>query len=109
MKPVLLTIAAAMVAALAIVRAGPGQAQDLEAGRRLAEENCARCHAVGENGESPFEEAPPFREFPARWPLENLEEALAEGIVVGHEAMPEFVLAPQQIADLLAYIESLAR
>jgi hypothetical protein len=30
----------------------------------------------------------------ARYPLEALEEALAEGIVTGHPDMPQFALEP---------------
>jgi mono/diheme cytochrome c family protein len=41
------------------------------------------------------------------WPLESLDEALAEGITVGHPDMPEFVLEPDEIAALIAYLESL--
>lgn len=80
---------------------------DPAAGRKIAERLCARCHAIGPEGESPFAGASPFRTFKEKWPLENLEESLAEGIVVGHEAMPEFQLTPEQIGDLIAYLESL--
>ena len=36
--------------------------------------------------------APPFRDLPKRYPVENLAEALAEGIVTGHPARPRFIL-----------------
>ena len=81
---------------------------DPAAGRAFAEAQCARCHAVAEAGVSPMAEAPPLRVLPSRYPVEALAEAFAEGIVVGHSAMPQFELAPQEIADLLAYIDSLA-
>jgi mono/diheme cytochrome c family protein len=51
--------------------------------------------------------APAFRELSKRYPIEALEEALAEGIVVGHPAMPRFTFEPREIAALLAYIASL--
>lgn len=70
-------------------------------------DNCARCHSVGVDGESPVAEAPPFRTLEARYPLEALEEALAEGIVTGHADMPQFALEPDQIADVLGYLRSL--
>jgi acyl-CoA synthetase (NDP forming) len=41
--------------------------------------------------------------------IENLAEALAEGIVTGHSAMREFTFAPDAIDALLTYIASLAR
>jgi cytochrome c len=80
----------------------PAAAQDIEAGRKIAQRNCGRCHAVAEKGGSPF------RDIAARGNVDQLQEALAEGIMVGHPAMPEFTLAPQQIADFLAYLKSLA-
>ncbi|WP_436643447.1 c-type cytochrome [Microbaculum sp. FT89] len=82
---------------------------DPQAGHKLVEENCARCHAVETTGESPNPDAPPFRTFSKKWPLENLEEALAEGIVVGHQGvdMPEFVFEPDQISDIIAYLGTL--
>ena len=80
---------------------------DVEAGRQIAERHCARCHAIGRQGESTHKEAPPFRTFGENWPIESLEEALAEGIVVGHPDMPEFVFEPDEISDLLAYLATL--
>ncbi len=78
-------------------------------GQELATKLCARCHSVTRDGDSPFAEAPPFRTFSSKWPLESLEEALAEGIVVGHPAMPEFVFGPEDIQNLLSYIGSISR
>ena len=79
-----------------------------EAGRALAERHCARCHAVGESGESPHKDAPAFRKFATMWPLENLEEALAEGIVTGHPDMPAFVFEPDEIDALMEHLHDLA-
>lgn len=84
-----------------------GGGPDIEAGNAVAERSCARCHAIGNAGNSPLAQAPPFRAFAGKWPLENLEEALAEGIVVGHKAMPEFALSTTEISDLIAYLETL--
>lgn len=81
---------------------------DIGAGRKLAEQACARCHAIGRDDESTLAIAPPLRTFAAKWPLENLEEAFAEGIVTGHAAMPEFQFEPEQINDLLSYIQSVS-
>jgi len=100
-------------AALCLIAAGgpawaeSAQKPDIAAGRALAERLCAKCHAIGKTGPSPFKPAPPFRTFESKWPLEVLEEPLAEGIMVGHKAMPEFKFAPEQIGDLLGYIASL--
>jgi mono/diheme cytochrome c family protein len=79
-----------------------------ERGRAIAQKQCARCHAIGRTGKSPMEPAPPFREIPKRYPVENLAEALAEGIMVGHPAMPEFRFDPPEIDALLSYLQSLS-
>jgi cytochrome c len=72
--------------------------------------HCATCHAIGRTGASPYAPAPPFRTLNERYDVEALAEALAEGIVVGHRGarqMPQFVLTPAEIDDLLAYLVSL--
>jgi cytochrome c len=81
----------------------------LERGKAIAEKNCARCHATGPTGESPLQPAPPFRVLRQRYPIDNLAEALAEGIVTGHSAMPEFTFKADEIDALLKYIASLGR
>jgi mono/diheme cytochrome c family protein len=94
--------------AASVLAATPAAAQDLIAkGRAIAEANCARCHAIGTAGASPFSGAPPFRTLSARYPITDLEEALAEGIVSGHPAMPQFEFAPDDIAALVAYLQSI--
>ena len=83
---------------------------DPRAGAVLAEQNCARCHAIAPGGVSPAERAPRFETLGQRYPLRYLEEAMAEGLMVAHSdpPMPEFIFTPEEIADLLAYLESLA-
>jgi mono/diheme cytochrome c family protein len=90
--------------------AGP-DAATLARGRAIAKENCGRCHAVGAKGASPNPKSPPFRFLAKRYPLSNLEEALGEGIVVGHEGleMPQFRLDAAQIEALLGYLASIQR
>jgi cytochrome c len=51
--------------------------------------------------------APPFRDLAKRYPIENLAEALAEGIVTGHPAMPRFTFEPREIEALLTFIATL--
>jgi cytochrome c len=98
----LLTWAAAGVATAA------AQSSPQAKGEAIAERLCARCHAVKAQGASPMGLAPPFRDLPKRYPVENLAEALAEGIVTGHPAMPRFTFEPPEIDALLTYIASLA-
>jgi len=89
--------------------AGSGSEGRAQRGRTFAQTNCARCHAVGPVGESPLRIAPPFRTLHEKYPVENLEEALSEGIVTGHPTMPEFRLDMAQINDLIAYLKTLER
>lgn len=79
----------------------------VEAGRDFALAQCSRCHGVGRLDESPLEQAPPFRRLHERYPIEQLAEAFAEGIVVGHTEMPAFELQPREIEALVAYLKSL--
>jgi hypothetical protein len=44
-----------------------------------------------------------------RYPVENLEEPLSEGIITRNPAMPEFSFDPSQISDIIAYFKSLER
>ena len=86
---------------------GLAQAASIERGRAYARSHCARCHAIDEKSASPLAVAPPFRTLHERYPVESLEEALAEGIVTGHNEMPEFRLEPDQIADFIAFLKTL--
>jgi cytochrome c len=104
MRPLL--ILAALAAALGGAAAQGG---DPKIGLGIAERNCAACHALGPSGASPVAEAPPFRELHRRYPVEDLAESLAEGIVTGHPAMPEFQLDPHDIDHFIAYLRSLER
>jgi cytochrome c len=71
--------------------------------------HCASCQAIGKTGASPLAPAPPFRILHLRYPVESLEEALAEGITTGHPTMPEFRLEPDQINGVITYLKSLER
>ena len=65
------------------------------------------CHAVGKAGVSPFQPAPPFRELNQRYKVDDLAEALAEGLITGHPAMPEFRFSPAEVNDIIRYIKSI--
>lgn len=104
--------ALAALAAVAVLVAGAVEAQEdprIHRGRQFAEANCAMCHAIGRFGDSPLAIAPPFRSLSLRYPVEDLEEALAEGIVTGHPTMPQVQLDAAQIADFLAYLKTLEK
>jgi mono/diheme cytochrome c family protein len=89
-----------------VATATDGQVQR---GQTFVGANCATCHAVGRIGASPLAVAPAFRDLHTKYPVEDLGEALAEGITTGHPTMPEFQLEPDQITDVLAYLKSLER
>ena len=79
----------------------------ISSNRKAAELHCSRCHAIGNTDKSLMEGAPPFRDLKLRYPIEDLAEALAEGIMTSHPQMPVFTFTPEQIDDLLAYLGSL--
>ena len=94
----------ALLIAAASLAAAPSP--DPAKGRFLAEKYCAGCHAVGPIGASRRAAAPPFRQLQARYPVEALQEALAEGISTGHPEMPEFVFFPGDIDNFIAYLKT---
>lgn len=81
--------------------------QPVAHGKRLVQENCATCHAIGAVDESTHKEAPPFRTLSQFYPIEALEEAFAEGIETGHPDMPVFEVDIIDLQDMLAFIESI--
>jgi cytochrome c len=91
------------------VRADEAQIRAEQRGLAFVQAHCARCHAIGRSGASPLAAAPAFRTLHQRYPIEDLEEPLAEGIVTGHPAMPEFQLDPGQVGDVIVYLKSLSR
>ncbi|MEQ9435129.1 cytochrome c [Hyphomonas sp.] len=82
-------------------------AEKLGQGREIAETICATCHAIGPEGDSPHPDAIPFRNLSKNYPVEDLAEPLAEGIMVGHPDMPVFEFEADHIDSLLTYIESI--
>jgi mono/diheme cytochrome c family protein len=94
---------------LATLAAAPAMAQSIDHGRQLAEARCAGCHAIGPSGASPAATAPAFRDLHKRYPVEQLAEALAEGIFTGHPEMPVVTFDEQQVASLIAFLQSLQR
>ena len=100
-------ILAHLISASAGLTPAAAETSLIEKGRAILEANCSRCHAIGLEGTSAHAEAPPFREVVKRYPPENLEEALGEGISSGHPDMPEFVFSPDDIGAVVAYLQSL--
>jgi cytochrome c len=87
-----LIVAAAMV--LVLTEAALALSPAAQRGLVFVKTNCSGCHAIGAAGPSPLPIAPQFRTLHERYPVESLEESLAEGIVTGHPTMPQFKLDP---------------
>ena len=90
-----------------VVPAGAAEKGLANKGEVIVEKNCGRCHAIAPVGDSPNAAAPPFRTLGRKYPIENLAESLAEGIVSGHPEMPIFVFQPHDVEAILAYLESI--
>ena len=96
--------------ALLIVNATSAHAAEktlIEKGEVLVKQNCPHCHAIGKEGDSPQKEAPPFRTLSANYPIDDLSESLAEGLVSGHPDMPIFVFNPHDVEAIIEYLQSI--
>ena len=98
----LLTIAASSGAASAEATSPAAQR-----GLNFVRIHCAQCHAIDKVSPSALRDAPPFRTLHTKYPVENLAESLAEGIITGHPTMPQFRLDPGQVGDVIAYLKTL--
>jgi mono/diheme cytochrome c family protein len=87
---------------------GPVIMGSADRGGVLVRQKCAGCHAVERTGDSPLASAPPFRTMGVKYPVSDLQEAFAEGLVTTHPSMPAFELQSTEIADLIAYLESVS-
>ena len=97
----------ALLMSPALAQSGPDPA--VQRGIMIARTHCARCHSIDQVSPSPLAIAPPFRTLHKKYPVENLEEAMAEGLSTGHPTMPEFRFDVDQIADFIAFLKSLER
>ena len=83
------------------------EAEMLASGREIVETQCASCHAIGEVGQSPREDAPPLRTVLATYAPEALAEDFREQVHVGHPDMPDFDFGPIGTDHVLAYLKSI--
>jgi cytochrome c len=100
----------ALILAAALVVAAQWSAaadEQLARGHDLLQKDCAGCHAIGKSGASPRQEAPAFRTLSRRYPIDSLEEALGEGIITGHNDMPEFKFDADDVGAIIAYLKSI--
>jgi mono/diheme cytochrome c family protein len=103
----LVPIAAGLVIGLGTFVAEAAEKDLTNKGEALVRENCSRCHAIGKEGDSPHPPAPPFRTLSSKYPVEDLAESLAEGIVSGHPDMPIFVFTPTDVEAIIEYLQSI--
>lgn len=115
----LLASAAASLTVLSISSwAVAAERPSVTAGRKVAERNCAACHAIGDR-ESPLKEAPPFARLKYRYGPGGLAQLLEEGMIKNwprsleegaapiHPRMPALELGEDEINALVDYLRSL--
>ncbi len=99
----------AVTAAVFVAASMATAAEDptVKRGREIATAACADCHGIGVADRSTKTAAPLFRELGRKYPVESLEEALAEGVVVGHPGMPQVKMNEADIGAFIAYLKSI--
>jgi mono/diheme cytochrome c family protein len=100
---------ASFLAAMPADAQRPDNMESVRAGRKVAEENCAHCHAIGKRGGSPNPKAPRFPLIAERYPGGNPAGVLTDGTVVRHPGMPEFRMLEAETDGLVAYIRRISR
>jgi mono/diheme cytochrome c family protein len=93
------------VSAFTFLSAGPAAAaSDPDQGERIAQRWCAACHVVAENQKQASADVPSFFDIAKRKTNGDLTSFLTDP----HPKMPDMSLSRQEIADITAYIRSLA-
>jgi mono/diheme cytochrome c family protein len=100
------------VVVIVLVQFSIGQASSAEsqsgdpgAGAAYAQQVCAKCHAIDRTGISPEPKAPPFKDV-ANTPGMT-ETALTVWLRTSHPTMPNIIVEPADIDNVIAYILSL--
>jgi mono/diheme cytochrome c family protein len=78
---------------------------DAVRGRVLAEQWCAQCHGVRPDDISPIPKVPTFPQVAAQ--AATTEMALRVFMRTSHPTMPNLILHPDDLDDIVAYILSL--
>lgn len=107
LKRLIILVIPLLVAACATDRDANTLSKSAAEGRAFAQANCASCHAL-DDGVSPSPNAPSLRRAAHRLPEWAVEASFERGVQVGHSMeMPVFVFEDNDIANLLAYFETL--
>ena len=83
------------------------QAGDATRGRQLAGQWCASCHLISKDGPGTTIDTAPSFPTVAADPKRSDEQRLTTWLSTSHPTMPNFSLARDDIADLVAYIRTL--
>ena len=99
-------VCAPLVMAAILLLAGPGTAKaDAVRGHGLAEQWCSQCHGIRPSEPSANSDAPTFSAIAAE--PSATPYALRTFLRVPHPTMPNFILKPDDIDDIVAHITSL--
>lgn len=102
MKPLLLgTI---IVLATATAAAAADDLSRSQAGHVYAETYCSKCHSIGA-GPSPLEQAPRFKDVAEQPGVTAM--SLQAFLQSSHPTMPNIILEPEDMQNVIAYILSL--
>ncbi len=104
MQHLLLSIAGACVMVLAASAAFSASEGDAKAGLAYAEHYCSTCHGIAGEA-SPLAEAPPFHEVAQQKGM--TATALQVWLETSHPTMPNIVVPPEDMRNVIAYILSL--
>ena len=107
LKRLLILTAPILIAACATDHDANALSPSAAEGREFANANCGGCHAL-DDGVSPNPNAPSLRRAAHRLPEWMIEGSFERGVQIGHTMeMPAFVFEDKDIANLLAYLETL--
>lgn len=105
MRRIFASLAIALFAVSTAAKADE-QAAAVQRGQAIAQEVCGTCHALAPGQASPRPAAPPFPSFAGRFTELTLQRRLTEITETGHTQMPGLAMHADQIADLVAYLNS---
>jgi mono/diheme cytochrome c family protein len=93
--------------ALAACAHRPGRG-DVVWGHQIALANCAKCHGIeADSPRSPNPFAPVFHSLRKHYAALTLNTTFTPTTLRGHAPMPSFALRIDDMADLLAYVQSI--
>lgn len=95
----------AAAAAFSILAAAPAFAVDLQHGLTISKRWCASCHVVTTDQKEASADVPTFMDIARR---RTQKKPLADFLTEPHGMMPNLSLTQAEIADIVAYIRSLA-